>query len=231
MRYMNHTDMDFEELRNILKQEQKPKLVKLEPDFYESVRAYLDELREEQKTASKKEVQLLADELETASDRLQRIFKLRIGKIVNLASLNLTMEIDGTRHDVGAMTPVERDIYNSVLAAVRQGWSEISEMLTGESVPSMPSIPEDASEETSEETSEDINGTIGETEMPEGGIPDGYTVVCVLKDIPTFVGADGHHHTLARNDVVMLPDLNAEVLCKRRVASKVMMPQVSGTVK
>ncbi|MEA1945409.1 MAG: hypothetical protein U9N07_08815 [Euryarchaeota archaeon] len=208
--------MDFEELRNILTREQRSKLAKLEPDFYESVRAYLDGLREEQKTASDREAPLLADEFETAGDHLQRIFKLRVGKIVKLASLNISMEIDGTRYEVDAMTPVERDIYHSVLAAVRQGWSAIVGMLTGESGPPTPEeIPARMVEEVSDvEHIEDV-------EVPGHGVLDDYTIVRVLKDIPTFMGADSHHYTLAKNDVVTLPNLNAKVLCKRRVVSPV----------
>ena len=208
--------MDFEELRDILTREQRSKLAKLEPDFYESVRAYLDGLREEQKTASDREAPLLADELETAGDRLQRIFKLRVGKIVKLASLNISMEIDGTRYEVDAMTPVERDIYHSVLAAVRQGWSEIVGILAGKSGPPTP-------EETPARIVEEVSDAeqIEDVEVPGHGVLDDYTIVRVLKDIPTFMGADSHHYTLAKNDVVTLPNLNAKVLCKRRVVSPV----------
>ena len=208
--------MDFEELRDILTREQRSKLAKLEPDFYESVRAYLDGLREEQKTASDREVPLLADELETAGDRLQRIFKLRVGKIVKLASLNISMEIDGTRYEVDAMTPVERDIYHSVLAAVRQGWSEIAGMLAGKSGPPTP-------EETPARIVEEVSDAeqIEDVEVLGHGVLDDYTIVRVLKDIPTFMGADSHHYTLAKNDVVTLPNLNAKVLCKRRAVSPV----------
>ncbi len=208
--------MDFEELRSILLREQKSKLAKLEPDFYESVRAYLDGLREEQKTASGREVPLLTDELETAGDRLQRIFKLRVGKIVKLASLNISMEIDGTKYEVAAMTPVERNIYHSVLAAVRQGWSDIVGMITGESGPPAP-------EEMPARIVEEVTDVehIEDTDVFGYGGLDDYTIVRVLKDIPTFMGTDSHHYTLVKNDVVTLPNLNAKVLCKRRAVSSV----------
>ncbi|HIE32002.1 MAG TPA: hypothetical protein EYP67_06450 [Methanosarcinales archaeon] len=226
----NMLTMDFEELRNILKQEQKQKLAKLEPDFYENVRMYLDGLHEEQKTASGREAQFLADELETASDRLQRIFKLRIGKIVNLASLSIMGEIGGVKHDIDMMTPIERDIYDSVLGAVRQGWNAVEQVIAGEPVTSVTSakpatqvghvesgtVPEEAASRPAEDA--------GEVGAVNPGTPDGYTVVRVLKNIPTFVGTDGCHYTLAKNDVVTLPDLHAKVLCKRRAVSPVEIP-------
>ncbi len=248
--------MDFEELRNTLKLEQKSKLAKLEPDFYESVRTYLDGLREEQKTASGKEAQFLADELETASDRLQRIFNLRIGKIVNLASLSIMGEIGGIKQDINMMTQIERDIYDSVLGAVRQGWSAIEQTIAGEcvatgasvapitpvapvtpvtsaahvppveSVESVTSVPEEVASRQSEDAG-DVRG-VERVETVNSSAPEGYTIVRVLKSIPTFVGTDSCHYTLAKNDVVTLPDLHAMVLCKRRAVLPVEMPSESG---
>ncbi|MEA1908581.1 MAG: hypothetical protein U9N43_06065 [Euryarchaeota archaeon] len=244
--------MDFEELRNTLKQEQKSKLAKLEPDFYESVRTYLDGLREEQKTASGKEAQFLADELETASDRLQRIFNRRIGKIVNLASLSIMGEIGGIKQNIDMMAQIERDIYDSVLGAVQQGWSAVEQAIAGEPVetgalvtpvaPVTPVTPvahvplvepappvysppaPEAATDSPPIDAKDIKGV----ETANSGAPDGYTIVRVLKNIPTFVGTDSHHYTLAKNDVVTLPALHATVLCKRRAVLPVEMSSVSG---
>ena len=239
--------MDFEELRNILKQEQKPKLAKLEPDFYENVRMYLDGLHEERKTASGREAQFLADELETASDRLQRIFKLRIGKIVNLASLSIMGEIGGIKHDIDMMTQIERGIYDSVLGAVRQGWNAVEQLIASEPVvavtpvtpatpvasatsaaqvrhvESAPPVPEAATARPAEDA-----GGLDGVEAVNLGAPEGYTIVRVLKNIPTFVGTDSHHYTLAKNDVVTLPDLHAKVLCKRRAVLPVAISSGSG---
>ncbi|KAF5412207.1 MAG: hypothetical protein U9N46_04135 [Euryarchaeota archaeon] len=230
--------MDFEELRNILNREQKSKLTKLDSDFYESVRAYLDGLHEEQKTASGREVQFLADEIDAANDRLQRIFKFRVGKLVNLASLNLMEEIDGTRNYVDAMTPIERDIYQSVLDAMRRGWSAIDGMLARESRPPAPVSGVQPVEKAvlEEVTALAVENVRSASESDEVGVEpvkpiepvhrelSGFTVVRVLKDLPTFVGADSNHYTLAKNDVLTLPDLNASVLCKRRAVLPIAIP-------
>ncbi len=233
--------MDFEDLRNILSREQKAKLAKLEPDFYEGVRAYLDGLRDEQQTAPKMEAQLLADELETAENRLQRIFELRVGKIVNLASSHILAEIKGIKQDMDAMTPVERDMYDSVLVAVRKGWSDIERAVTGRST--LPATEDIRSEELMEpvedvderakyvsEEREDLTiAPVNHEDHDNGNLSD-YTVVRVLRDVPTFMGADSHHYTLAKNDVVILPNLNANVLCKRRVVLPVTIKQTKGEV-
>ncbi|MEA3325596.1 MAG: hypothetical protein U9Q37_10805 [Euryarchaeota archaeon] len=235
--------MDFEDLRNILAREQKSKLAKLEPDFYEDVRAYLDGLRDEQKTAPKMEAQLLADELETVENRLQRIFELRVGKIVNLASSHILAEIKGIKQDVGAMAPVERDMYDSVLASVRKGWSDIERTVTGgstlqttedteatEVIEESKGYVEPADEyaKDASEAREDIAIAPANHEDPGNGNLSDYTIVRVLRDVPTFMGADNHHYTLAKNDVVILPNLNANVLCKRRVVSPVTIKQTKG---
>ncbi|MEA3282113.1 MAG: hypothetical protein U9Q68_06055 [Euryarchaeota archaeon] len=233
--------MDFEDLRNILTREQKSKLAKLEPDFYVDVRAYLDGLREEQQTASKMEAQLLADELETAENRLQRIFELRVGKIVNLAASNILAEIKGIKQDMGAMAPDERDMYDSVLASVRKGWSYIEKMVIGNSILT---ATEDIRSEELIKHMEDVDDHVKDVSEAcediaiahvtrenrgNGNLSD-YTVVRVLKDVPTFMGADSYHYTLAKNDVVVLPNLNANVLCKRRVVLPVTIKQTKGEV-
>ncbi|KAF5415049.1 MAG: hypothetical protein C5S48_06755 [Candidatus Methanogaster sp.] len=233
--------MDFEDLRNILTREQKSKLAKLEPNFYADVRAYLDGLREEQQTAPKMEAQLLADELETAENRLQRIFELRVGKIVNLAASNILAEIKGIKHDMGEMAPVERDMYDSVLASVRKGWSDIERMVIGNST--LTSTEDIRSEERMEPVEDvddrvkDVSEACEETatvhmahENHDNGNLSDYTIVRVLKDVPTFMGADSYHYTLAKNDVVILPNLNANVLCKRRVVVPVTIKQTKGEV-
>jgi len=233
--------MDFEDLRNILTREQKSKLAKLEPDFYEGVRAYLDGLRDEQQTAPGMEAQLLADELETAENRLQRIFELRVGKIVNLASSNILAEIKGIKQDMAAMAPVERDMYDSVLVAVRKGWSDIERAVKGRST--MAATEDIRSEELMEpvedvderakdvsDEREDLTIAPANHEDHDNGNLSDYTVVRVLRDVPTFMGADSHHYTLAKNDVVILPNLNANVLCKRRVVLPVTLKQTKGEV-
>jgi DNA replication factor GINS len=43
-------------------------------------------------------------------------------------------------------------------------------------------------------------------------------IVRVLEDIPTFMGTDGRIYKVRKEDVIMLPKTNAEILCKRGVA-------------
>ncbi|GFO97677.1 hypothetical protein ig2599ANME_1883 [groundwater metagenome] len=48
-----------------------------------------------------------------------------------------------------------------------------------------------------------------------------YIVVRLLKDIPTFVGADGRNYTLAKEDVAVLSAVNAKALINRNAAIQI----------
>ncbi len=54
-----------------------------------------------------------------------------------------------------------------------------------------------------------------------------YVVVRILKDLPTFTGADGRNYTVSAEDVVVLPQLNATGLIKRK-AAKMIAGQTAG---
>lgn len=45
------------------------------------------------------------------------------------------------------------------------------------------------------------------------------------------MGTDSRHYTLAKNDVVVVLNLDAKALCKRRAASSIAMPEVDETIK
>ncbi|MBU4340096.1 MAG: hypothetical protein KKD46_04160, partial [Euryarchaeota archaeon] len=58
---------------------------------------------------------------------------------------------------------------------------------------------------------------------PEGkkDISKEYIVVRLLKDIPTFVGADGRNYTMAKEDVAVLSAVNAKALINRNAAIQI----------
>jgi DNA replication factor GINS len=47
---------------------------------------------------------------------------------------------------------------------------------------------------------------------------DEFLVVRMLKDITSFLGADGKTYSLSTEDIVVLPVANVDVLCKKGVA-------------
>ena len=52
----------------------------------------------------------------------------------------------------------------------------------------------------------------------KNNINEEYVVVRILKDLPTFTGADGRNYTVNAEEVVVLPHLNASGLIKRNAA-------------
>ena len=48
-----------------------------------------------------------------------------------------------------------------------------------------------------------------------------YVLVRIKKDVPEFVGVDGKTYKLKREDVVLLPELNAKALIKEGVAEEI----------
>jgi len=63
--------------------------------------------------------------------------------------------------------------------------------------------------------------------MAKNNINEEYVVVRILKDLPTFTGADGRNYTVSPEDVVVLPQLNATGLIKRK-AAKMITGQTAG---
>ena len=65
-----------------------------------------------------------------------------------------------------------------------------------------------------------INGAGTETgaEPSKKSIKGEYVVVRMLRDLPTFTGADGRNYIVSAEDVVVLPQLNATGLIKRNAA-------------
>ena len=65
------------------------------------------------------------------------------------------------------------------------------------------------------------------TARDKNNINEEYVVVRILKDLPTFTGADGRNYTVSAEDVVVLPQLNATGLIKRK-AAKLIAGQAAG---
>ncbi|MPN63857.1 hypothetical protein SDC9_211624 [bioreactor metagenome] len=59
------------------------------------------------------------------------------------------------------------------------------------------------------------------TDSGKKNINEEYVVVRILKDLPTFTGADGRNYTVNAEDVVVLPQLNATGLIKRNAAKMI----------
>ncbi|MDY6965041.1 MAG: hypothetical protein SVM80_03605 [Halobacteriota archaeon] len=202
--------MNLEELWRILDGERSSAaLQELSSDFYEEASGYIRELekeREETATDDPKAI-LLEDELKTARMRIESIFTKRIGKVINLAS----SKASGLLKDPNGMTALERNLYYDTVKIIE----DIKDAILG------PILSGARINREILQPSREVGDEEGGDMEEKNHTMEGFTIVRILRDIPTFVGSDGRNYTLGREDVVVLPTSNAEALCVKGAALKV----------
>jgi DNA replication factor GINS len=203
-------------LNDILRDERKTrsKLVPLESGFYETVAAQIREIEDEKRKIEdfySTKYAILEDELKTSRKAIENIVERRTAKIINLASLHSSSKPKDQK-EIDSMTPVEREFYNNLLQLMTGYRSELMNRIfikkEKQAVPLQPQLSKYVEpKETCYEGTKDINKE--------------YIVVRLLKDIPTFVGADGRNYTLAKEDVAVISAVNAKALINRNAAIQI----------
>ncbi len=189
--------MDVEKLWEVLyKERNTASLQELPERFCEDVRRYISRLEAEKAEADDTRRSFVEDEIRNARMKVEDIMRRRIGKIIKLASSGMDAPSRG-------MLPEEREIFQAVKRQVEEGKAKIFASIFGGSQ-SAKSEPE-----------------AGVSEEDEPGEEDNkYELVRILDNIPAFVGTDGRVYKVGKEDVIMLPRTNAEVLCNRGVAMR-----------
>lgn len=198
-------------LNDILRDERKSKLVPLEGDFYEKAAMQIRELEEEKSKIEdiySTKYAIIDDELKTSRKSVENIIERRIGKIIKEASL-LASSKQKEKKDFDAMTQEERVFYNRLLELMTTWRSELLDKILNKEKKSV--IPAESQEYKRKKTSFECKKDISKE----------YILVRLLKDIPTFVGADGRNYTLAKEDVAVLPTVNAKALINRKAAIQI----------
>ncbi len=198
-------------LNDILRDERKSKLVPLEGDFYEKAAMQIRELEEEKSKIEdiySTKYAIIDDELKTSRKSVENIIERRIGKIIKEASL-LASSKQKEKKDFDAMTQEERVFYNRLLELMTTWRSELLDKILNKEKKSV--IPAESQENKRKKTSFECKKDISKE----------YILVRLLKDIPTFVGADGRNYTLAKEDVAVLPTVNAKALINRKAAIQI----------
>ncbi len=188
--------MDIEKLWEILyKERNTASLQELPETFCDEVREYIKKLEDEKReVVDERRRELVEDEIRNVRMKVEDIIKRRIGKIVKLASSGMKTAPKG-------MLEEEEKIFTGVKSHVEEGKERIFALLLGEK--------EGEREEKSEKEVEKATTSSSGEELH---------IVRILEDIPTFMGIDGRIYKVKKEDVIMLPKTNAEILCKRRVA-------------
>ncbi|WP_300608633.1 hypothetical protein [Methanohalophilus sp.] len=222
--------MDRNEFKGYSRQENSPSLNSLPPDFYNRVNDYIHELEEEIRKINNPrsvESKILEDELQAALNDVETIFIRRIRKITSRATSNAFLEVSSSE-DMSKLLPSEKKVYKAILSAIQTAREELIDPIFKPNT----SKPSPSLNENEGEKKESDGNVIREqdnfeeaTMQPEESnqiskkdINEEYCLVRILKDLPTFKAADDHNYTLAAEDIVVLPALNAKGLVKRGVA-------------
>jgi DNA replication factor GINS len=220
--------MDLEKISQTLK-EQNQKLKAIPADFYPEAGKYLRQLEEDIGKINNSrctEFKMLHDEHEGALSALETIFMKRIGKVITMATLQSHANKPISK-DIEKLLPVERRLYDLVLQGIEASKLELLGPILypdSEKIAVWPEIGEgnqvSASIQSGVEAGKGISITAVGVEKTTGkkNINEEYVLVRILKDLPTFTGADGRNYTVSAEDVVVLPQLNATGLIKRNAA-------------
>jgi DNA replication factor GINS len=211
--------MDIETLWGILYKERNvASLQELPANFCEDVGEYIARLQAEKREADDRRCELVEDEIRNARTKVEDIVRRRTGKIVKLAS-------SGMKTPPKGMLEEEERIFEGVKRHVDEGKERIFALMMG-------GQQEDARERGREETrSEEEESSwhilTSANPTPAKESDEELHIVRILEDIPTFMGTDGRIYKVKREDVIMLPKTNAEILCKRGVAQRFEGKEVS----
>nr|CBH39453.1 conserved hypothetical protein [uncultured archaeon] len=197
--------MDIEKLWEILHKERNTASLQELPDnFCDEVREYIKQLKNEKGEVDERRGELVEDEIRNVRMKTEDIIQRRIGKIVKLASSGIKAVPKG-------MLAEEKAIFAGVKGHVEEGKARLFALILSD---------KEKSEGGSEKVDEVIVGSMFkevEASSTKAGNEELH-IVRVLEDIPTFMGTDGRIYKIKKEDVIMLPKTNAEILCKRGVA-------------
>lgn len=217
-------------LNDILREERKSRLVSLAVDFYEKAAEQILKLEMEKRNIEDSygtKYAHIEDELKTSRKAIANIIERRTAKIIKEASLRASSK-QKEKQDLESLTREERRFYSSLLTLMTE-WREglLDQILT---------VPKEKRQ--AEAKTEDIVHEIEEHSIPEEAsfepelmansgqegkkdINKDYLVVRLLKDIPTFVGFDGCNYSLAKEDLTVLPTVNAKALIGKNAAVQI----------
>jgi DNA replication factor GINS len=223
--------MDIEEISQTLYKEKNQAIKAIQADFYLEAEKYIRELEKEIgkiNNPRSPESKMLNDEHERALSDLETIFMKRIGKVITRAT-NQSHADKPISKDIEKLLPAEKLLYDLVLQGIEAAKVELlGPILYPDSgktavwpcVWSSRQAPASGHPEAKkgEEVTAVAGGKEKGTETGKNNINEEYVVVRILKDLPTFTGADGRNYTVNAEDVVVLPQLNATGLIKRNAA-------------
>ncbi|WP_440951164.1 hypothetical protein [Methanosphaerula subterraneus] len=202
--------MELDELRIILlKERESGKLTQIPPELYHNAAASLASLTKTvyacEDPLFSSQARLTIEEINSIRETMQDIFRMRAEKILLLANA----EAEG---DAAA-----RDEVKKMLAAERQMYREITESLQ---VCRRELLDAGSEPETLSSAFDGMKMMIDEEPCPASPeVEDRPSLVLarILEDVEPFMAVDGRVYNLLKEDLVTLPEQNAEVLRERNI--------------
>ncbi|MCU0632030.1 MAG: hypothetical protein MUC66_03515 [Methanolinea sp.] len=198
--------MHLDELRILLLSERETgRLVQIQKDLFVSTGRGLEALYTDLYACEdpfSDEARVLIERISAIRETLSDLYRIRAEKILSLAR---TQE-DGQhidREELKKLLPEEKDMFNQVVLALEQARCRLVEG-------SMPRAPGHPGREREGEPCAAVL-VQDAVEQPR------FVVSRVLQEMEPFMGVDGRIYQLHREDLVTLPERNAEVLCERNI--------------
>jgi DNA replication factor GINS len=228
--------MGFDDLRSILLSERETgKLVQISPDIFDrthgEIAALLKKVYAIEDPLSD-EARALIEETIAIKETMHELFSIRSRKILTLA----LMHAEGNyydREEVKRMLPAEHEMFERIA----DGLEECQGILLHNAkhplmpVPTVMPAGMDAAEDEMDVEDEEIPALAERTVDPSADLSSAaptltppYLLVRVLEDMDTFMGVDGRIYTLAKGDIVTLPERNASVLSDRNIVIAITLP-------
>lgn len=198
--------MQLDELRILLLSERETgRLVQVQKDLYSVAGNGLEALYATLYACEdpfSDEARVLIEKISAIKETLSDLFRIRAEKILSLAR---TQE-DGQhidREELKKMLPEEKEMFDQVVLSLEQARCRLVEG-------SLPrAVPHPGSQGEGEPCA-----AVAAQASPE---QPRFVVSRVLQDMEPFMGVDGHIYQLRREDLVTIPERNAEVLCERNI--------------
>lgn len=198
--------MHLDELRILLLSERETgRLVKIPKDLFPAAGRGLEELYGDLYACEdpfSDEARTLIERITAIRETLLDLYRIRAEKILSLArSQEDGQYID--REELKKLLPGEKEMFDQVVLALEQARCRVIEG-------SMPRAPSPHGGDRERERCASVLS-------PEAAERPRFVVSRVLQDMEPFMGVDGRIYQLMREDIVMLPERNADVLCERNI--------------
>jgi DNA replication factor GINS len=214
--------MKLDDLRSILLSERETgRLTAVAPDIFEKGHAELAAITKKVyafEDPFSDDARALIDETLSIRETIQDLFAIRSRKILALT----IMHAEGNyydREEVKRMIPEELKMFEQMTASIEQ-----CQGILLHNIPhtlhaprhEVPGADDGASPPEPYEEEEPDEGS-GSLPAAAGPLAHPCVLVHVLGDMDSFMGVDGRIYTLAKGDIVTLPERNAAVLSERNI--------------